>query len=99
MAVYILHNIEEADTLRTTQNTRAISESSWSIPQQHNTSFKPVLEEKLWYSVAEVSTRLGLSRGVTYELIRSGQLKSIRVGGGKLIKVTHQALMAYLQCD
>ena len=99
MAVYILHNTEEPDALHPTYSTTAFSGRPRPIPQQHNTSFKPMLEEKLWYSVAEVSTRLGLSRGVTYALIRSGQLKSIRVGGGKLIKVTHQALMAYLQCD
>ena len=96
MAVYILQNTEESDALHNTHNTRAIFESSWPIPQQQNPA---VLEEKLWYSVAEISERLGLSRGVTYELIRSGQLKSIRVGGGKLIKVTHQALMSYLQCE
>jgi excisionase family DNA binding protein len=99
MAVIICYDTEEPNPLRPTHNTRAIPESSWSIPQQCNPALKPVPEEKLWYSVAEVSTRLGLSRGVTYALIRSGQLKSIRVGGGKLIKVTHQALMAYLQCD
>ena len=34
----------------------------------------------LVYSVAEAGKRLGLSRGLMYEAIRTGQVPSIRIG-------------------
>ena len=98
MATIIYPQIDERGAYHTAHNTGVVPEVTWTTVQQLDTAPKPV-EEKLWYSVAEVSKMLGLSRGVTYELIRSGQIKSIRVGGGKLIRVTHQALMAYLQSE
>ncbi len=39
-------------------------------------------------SVSETSKRLGLSRSLTYEAIRTGQIPSIRVGRRILIPVT-----------
>jgi len=39
----------------------------------------------LVYSVAEAGKRLGLSRGLMYEAIRTGQIPSIRIGRRILI--------------
>ena len=39
----------------------------------------------LVYSVAEAGERLGLSRGLMYEAIRTGQIPSIRIGRRILI--------------
>ena len=36
--------------------------------------------ERLVYSVAEAGKLLGLSRGLMYEAIRTGQIPSLRVG-------------------
>lgn len=44
----------------------------------------------------EAAHILGIGRNSIYNLLRSGQLKSIRVG--KLIKITRAALEEYLQC-
>lgn len=97
MAVIQLTDISDRDTLYMTRSTSTTYEKNDYFAQQYNFTPKPAVEEKLWYSVAEIAQLLDLSRGVVYELIRSGRLQSIRVGGGKLIRVTHQALMAYLQ--
>jgi excisionase family DNA binding protein len=63
------------------------------IPQQCDTP-KSINDLGLLLSVAEVQQLLGLGLNSTYNLIRSGQLKSIRVG--KLIKVPRPALEEYL---
>ena len=39
----------------------------------------------LVYSVAEAGKRLGLSRGLMYEAIRTGQIPSVRIGRRILI--------------
>ncbi len=41
--------------------------------------------KNLVYSVAEAGKRLGLSRGLMYEAIRTGQIPSIRIGRRILI--------------
>ena len=41
--------------------------------------------EHLVYSVAEAGKRLGLSRGLMYEAVRTGQIPSIKVGRRILI--------------
>lgn len=48
----------------------------------------------LLLSVSDVQNALGLGRNSTYQLLRSGKLKSIRVG--KLIKIPRAALEEYL---
>lgn len=44
---------------------------------------------------AEAATVLGIGRNSIYSLLRSGQLKSIRIG--RLIKIPRAALEEYLQ--
>ena len=50
--------------------------------------------EPLTLKLTEVARRLNVSRATAYELCRSGQLPSVRVG--KLIHVTPRALERYI---
>jgi excisionase family DNA binding protein len=43
--------------------------------------------ERFLYRVPEAAWALGLSRAKVYELINSGALRSVRVGGARRIKV------------
>ena len=45
----------------------------------------PVVETRLLYRVDEAAHRLNLGRTVMYELIRSGRLRSVKVGKLRLI--------------
>lgn len=89
MAVLILHDNEH--TTHSTSSAPLMPQSD--IPQQCDTP-KSINDLGLLLSVAEVRQLLGLGLNSTYNLIRSGQLKSIRVG--KLIKVPRPALEEYL---
>lgn len=40
---------------------------------------------KLVYSVAEVATQLGIGRTLVYDLIRCGELPSIKIGQRRLV--------------
>lgn len=46
------------------------------------------------FSVQQVSTILAISRNTTYELIRSGRIRSIRIG--RRIRIPRSALESYL---
>lgn len=46
------------------------------------------MEEKIALSVDEARSRLGLSRGLMYEAVRSGRIPSFRVGRRILIPVS-----------
>lgn len=46
-------------------------------------------------SVREIGEVLGISRNSTYDLIRCGKIKSVRVG--KQIRIPKQALIDFLQ--
>ncbi len=45
-----------------------------------------VMDEKLLYRVNEVAANLSLSRSTVYELVRSGVLPSVRIGGSRRIR-------------
>ena len=45
-----------------------------------------VMSEKLLYRVNEVASDLSLSRSTVYELVRSGVLPSVRIGGSRRIR-------------
>ena len=45
-----------------------------------------VMDEKLLYRVKEVAADLSLSRSTVYELVRSGVLPSVRIGGSRRIR-------------
>lgn len=62
---------------------------------QPSSKAKTIQDLALLLSVSDVQQALGLGRNSTYALIRSGQLKSIRVG--RLIKIPRVALEEYLQ--
>ncbi len=47
------------------------------------------------YRIPEVATLLSLSRSSAYRLVRSKDLKAIRIGGS--VRVLHRDLEAYLQ--
>ena len=51
--------------------------------------------ERLVYTVAEAGKLLGLSRNLTYESIRTGQIPSIRVG--RRILIPRAALIRLLE--
>ena len=53
-----------------------------------------VITDKLTYTVKETGLLLGLSRGLTYEAIRTGQIPSVRIGRRILIpcKQLHKLL-------
>jgi len=44
------------------------------------------MNEKLLYRVTEVAASLSLSRSTVYELVRSGVLPSVRIGGARRIQ-------------
>jgi excisionase family DNA binding protein len=50
--------------------------------------------ERLAYSVEEAAEALGISRDLIYDLLRTGELASLKVGQRRLI--TRQALDAFL---
>jgi excisionase family DNA binding protein len=49
---------------------------------------------KAMYRIPEVVEIISLSRSFIYELIRSGELKTVQVGGAR--RVTAQAIIDYL---
>jgi excisionase family DNA binding protein len=53
--------------------------------------------DRVAYSLAEVAGLTGLSISGLYLLIRRGQLRSVRIGGRRL--VSHQALDDFLSSD
>ena len=54
--------------------------------------YKEELYEACAYSVAEVAKLMGVYRGYVYKLIRSGQLRHIKLGS---IKVPHEFLVDF----
>lgn len=44
------------------------------------------MEDKLLYKVADVAQVLSLSRTKVYELVRSGELPSVRIGGSRRVR-------------
>ncbi len=44
------------------------------------------MNEKLLYRVNEVAADLSLSRSTVYELVRTGVLPSVRIGGSRRIR-------------
>ncbi|HET7477076.1 MAG TPA: helix-turn-helix domain-containing protein [Dermatophilaceae bacterium] len=44
------------------------------------------MNEKLLYRVSEVAAFLSLSRTTVYELVRSGVLPSVRIGGSRRVR-------------
>ncbi len=44
------------------------------------------MNEKLLYRVSEVAMFLSLSRTKVYELVRSGALPSVRIGGARRVR-------------
>ena len=55
-----------------------------------------VMDEKLLYRVNEVAADLSLSRSTVYELVRSGVLPSVRIGGARRIR--GEDLARYVDC-
>lgn len=45
-----------------------------------------VMEDKLLYKVTDVAQVLSLSRTKVYELVRSGELASVRIGGSRRVR-------------
>ncbi len=43
--------------------------------------------ERMLYRVSEVAGFLGVSRGKAYQLINSGQLASVKIGGCRRVRV------------
>ncbi len=51
--------------------------------------------ERILYRVSEVAGFLGMSRGKAYQLINSGQLKSVKIGGCRRVRADD--LRAYVE--
>ncbi len=51
--------------------------------------------ERILYRVSEVAGFLGISRGKAYQLINSGQLKSVKIGGCRRVRADD--LRAYVE--
>ena len=72
-----------------------------AVPQQRKTSLMKAQEAKksdvpaVLYTVDEAAHALRLSRSVIYELIRSDQLQTVKVGRRRLVPVA--ALTAYVE--
>ncbi|MFX1476420.1 MAG: helix-turn-helix domain-containing protein [Promethearchaeota archaeon] len=52
---------------------------------------------KLTLTVKEAAKALGISRGLAYEMVKNGEIPSIRLG--KRILVPQRALELLLECD
>lgn len=50
--------------------------------------------ERMLYRVSEVAGFLGISRGKAYQLIGSGELRSVKIGGCRRVRV--EDLRSYL---
>jgi excisionase family DNA binding protein len=70
-----------------------IDPSMLPLPQNHRAT--AVEDLPLVMTPAEVAQALGIGKNSIYALLRSGALKSLRVG--RLIKITRSALEEYLQ--
>jgi excisionase family DNA binding protein len=44
------------------------------------------MEEKMLYKLTDVATALSVSRTKVYELVRSGVLPSVRIGGSRRVR-------------
>lgn len=75
------------DHITITQSTTASHSDSPAVPQFHDLP--------LVLTPVEVARLLGIGRNSIYALLRSGSLRSIRVG--KLFKIPRAALEEYLQ--
>ncbi|WP_152363826.1 helix-turn-helix domain-containing protein [Microlunatus speluncae] len=53
------------------------------------------MNQQLMYRVTEAAHVLRLSRSAIYELIRSGQIRSVTVGRSR--RITHNALTEYIE--
>ena len=86
-------NNDQLDT-QAIHPTSALPEISHNINHSQPFRANSIDTLPLLLTVSEVSAALGLGRNSTYQLLRSGKLKSIRVG--KLIKIPRAALEDYL---
>ena len=75
--------------------THIVSETPLYPVYQERDKAKNIDDYGLLLSVSDVQEALGIGRNSTYTLLRSGKLKSIRVG--RLIKIPRAALEEYLQ--
>ena len=44
------------------------------------------MDEKMVYTLADVAAALGVGRTKVYELVRSGALPSVRIGGSRRVR-------------
>ena len=44
------------------------------------------MDEKMLYTLADVAAALSVSRSKVYELVRSGALPSVRIGGSRRVR-------------
>jgi len=44
------------------------------------------MDEKMLYTLADVAAALGVGRTKVYELVRSGALPSVRIGGSRRVR-------------
>ncbi len=47
--------------------------------------------DALLMNVTDAARKLGLGRSITYELIRAGQLRSVKIGGARRVLVSDLA--------
>ena len=88
-------NIDDPLELHWKHPTHLVTEVPSFFHQQHSNKAKNIDDYGLLLSVSDVQEALGIGRNSTYALLRSGKLKSIRVG--RLIKIPRAALEEYLQ--
>lgn len=53
--------------------------------------------ERLLLRPAEAAELLGVSRSKMYELVAAGRIPSVRLDGGRLIRIPFQALKALVE--
>lgn len=65
------------------------------VPGSTNRRVQPSTLEPLAYSVKDAATVLGISRGMLYELIATGELPSTKLGSRRLIR--REAIVSRLE--
>lgn len=96
MAVTIFPlTVDEQLALTSACGTNIAAETPSTIAHQEKHKSTSLDDFGLLLSVSEIQEALGLGRNSTYNLLRSGKLKSIRVG--RLIKIPKAALDEYLR--
>jgi len=88
---------EVRDLVREDLNRRAAATGT-GAPVQPESAALPIQRDRVTLSIAEVIEATGLSTSTLYRHLKSGELRSVLIGGRRLVRVSdlHQFVAAHL---